>query len=84
MLGPLRELVRENTERYGKKTGFDGLTSLAIYNRACICNSPAETPLHSYADAVSELRRLFAENRGAFDRVLLYIALVPGRVLKVC
>jgi hypothetical protein len=84
MLGPLRELVREKTGRYGKKTGFDDLTLLAIYNQACMYNSPAETPLHSYENAVAELRRLFAENRGAFDRVLLYIALVPGRVLKVC
>jgi hypothetical protein len=84
MLGPLRELVREKIAHYGANTGFDDLSLLVIYNQACMYNSPAETPLHSYEDAVAELKRLFAQNRGAFDRVFLYIALVPGRVLRVC
>jgi putative PIN family toxin of toxin-antitoxin system len=84
MLGPLRNLVREKTEHYGKNTGFDDLTLLVVYNQALFYNSPAETPLHSYEDAVEEIRKLFADNRGPFDRVLLYVSVLPGRVLKVC
>jgi len=39
--------------------------------------------LHSFDDAAAELRRLIGDNRGAFDRVFLHIALEPGRVLRV-
>jgi hypothetical protein len=84
MLGPLRELVADKIAHYGKKSGFDDLSLLVIYNEACMYNSPAETPFHSYEDAVSELKRLFTDNRGSFDRVFLYIAVNPGaRVLTV-
>jgi len=84
MLGPLRELVGAKVAHYGAKSGFDDLSLLVIYNRACMYNSPAETPLHSYDDAVAELKGLFDRNRGAFNRVFLYIAVEPGsRVVKV-
>ena len=83
MLGPLRELVEDKISHYGADSRFDDLTLLVIYNQACMYNSPADTPLHSYEDAVAELKRLFDKKRGAFNRVLLYIAVNPGaRVLK--
>jgi hypothetical protein len=84
MFKPLREIVAEKVGRYGaKRSGFDDLSLLVIYNRAAIYNSPAETPFHTFDDAAAELKQLIAENRGPFDRVFLYIALEPGRVLQV-
>ena len=86
MFKPLREIVAAKLAHYGAgRSGFEDLSLLVIYNRAAIYNSPAETPLHSYDDAVAELRQMIGDNRGPFDRVLLYIALMPGaRVFPVC
>jgi hypothetical protein len=84
MLKPLRQLVTEKIGHYSsKRTGFDDLSLLVIYNLAAIYNSPAETLFHSFDDAAAELKQLIAQDRGAFDRVFLYIALQPGRVLQV-
>jgi len=86
MRRPLRQLVAEKIWHYGTtNTGFDDLSLLVIYNRAAIYNSPVETPLHSYEDAVAELKRVIGNNRGAFNRVFLYIAVRPGeQVFHVC
>ena len=82
MWKPLREIVAEKIGHYAKsRLGFDDLSLLIVYNQAWIYNSPAETPLHSFDDAAAALRRMIRDNRGAFDRVFLYIALEPGRVL---
>lgn len=84
MFKPLRQLVAEKVGHYAAtRTGFDCLCLVVFYNLAWIYNSPAETPLHSFEDAVAELNRLFSSNRGPFDRVFLYVALIPGRVLRV-
>lgn len=86
MFVPLREIITAKIGHYGAtRSGFDRLFLLVIYNQAAIYNSPAETPLHTYDGAVAELKQLIGENRGPFDRVLLYIAIDPGgRVLQVC
>ena len=85
MFKPLREIAAEKISHYATtRTGFDDLSLLVIYNQAWIYNSPAETPLHSFDDAAAELKQLIGDNRGPFDRVFLYIALEPGRVLRVC
>jgi hypothetical protein len=85
MRKPLRELVATKVGHYAAThTGFDDLSLLVIYNRAAIYNSPADTPLHSYDDAVAELKRAIGSKRGPFDRVYLYIAVKPGeRVFRV-
>lgn len=83
MLTPLRETVKDKVKHYGR-TKFAHLALLVIYNRAWLYNSPAETPLHSFEDAVSELRQMLGDNLGPFDSVFLYIALQPGRVIRVC
>jgi hypothetical protein len=85
MLIPLRDLVTEKIDHYGKKTGFDHLSLLVIYNQALTYNSPADTPLHSYDDAVKNVQAVTREDRGAFDSVFLYIAVNPGaRVIRIC
>jgi len=53
------------------------------YNLAAIYDSPADTPLHSYEDAVEEVKRVRDGSWGAFSKVFLYIALVPGKVFRV-
>jgi hypothetical protein len=84
MFKPLRELVAEKIGHYGTtRTGFDDLSLLIIYNQTAIYNSPPETPFHDFDDAVVELREIIGDNRGPFDRVFLYLALEPGRVLRV-
>jgi hypothetical protein len=85
MFKPLREIVAEKIGHYAAtRTGFDHLSLIVIYNQAWIYNSPAETPLHSFDDAAAELRQKIGDDRGPFERVFLYIALEPGRVLRVC
>jgi hypothetical protein len=86
MARPLRDLVARKTAHYGaSRMGFDDLSLLLIYNRAAVYNSPPETPFHSIDDAVAEVKRVIGNNRGPFDRVLLYMAVRPGeRVLQVC
>ena len=85
MWKPLREIVAEKTGHYSKsRLVFDDLSLLIVYNQAWIYNSPAETPLHSFDDAAAELKRMIGDNRGVFDRVFLYVALEPGRALRVC
>ncbi len=84
MWKPLREIVAQKIGHYAASSmGFDHLSLIVIYNQAWIYNSPAEMPLHSFDDAAAELRREIGDNHGAFDRVFLYIALEPGRVLRV-
>jgi hypothetical protein len=79
MLKPLREIVAEKISHYAAtRTGFDDLSLLIIYNQAWIYNSPAETPFHNFEDLVAELKGMIGDNRGPFDRVLLYIALEPA------
>ena len=55
----------------------------ASYNLAAIYDSRADTPLHSYEDAVEEVKRVRDGSWGAFSKVFLYIALVPGKVFRV-
>jgi hypothetical protein len=79
MQGPLRELVDAKIGHYATaNTGFDDLSLLIIYNRAAIYNSPAETFLHTYEDAVTRVKQAIGERRGPFHRAFLYIALKPG------
>lgn len=83
MFKPLREIVAGKIAHYGSRTGFDDLALLVVYNRAAIYNSPADTPLHSYDDAAAELKQMIGNERGPFDRAFLFIALEPGRVLRI-
>jgi hypothetical protein len=84
MWTPLRELVAEKVSHYGSaRTGFWSLSLVVFFNLAAIYNSPAETPFHSYEDAVENLKYAMGADRGPFDRVFLYIALVPGKVFRV-
>jgi hypothetical protein len=85
MLIPLRDLMIEKIEHYGARTGFDQLSLLLVYHQAALYNSPADTPLHSYEDAVKRVRTVIGEDLGAFDSVFLYIAVNPGRrVMRIC
>lgn len=83
MWAPLRKLVADKIGHYGSTNiGFEVLSLVIVYNQALIYNSPAETPLFSFEDAVAELREMI-HDPSPFHRVFLHIALVPGRVLKV-
>jgi len=85
MLIPLRDLITEKIGHYAGRTGFGHLSLLVVYHQAVIYNSPADTPLHSYEDAVEKVRTVIGENRGAFDSVFLYVAVNPGqRVIRIC
>jgi hypothetical protein len=84
MFKPLRELIAEKIAHYGpNRTGFDGLSLVVFYNLAWIYNSPAETPLFTFEDAAARVRQLLSSGLGPFDRVFLFLALVPGRVLRI-
>jgi hypothetical protein len=84
MLEPLRELISEKVNHYAADgLGFDDLTLLISYNLAWLYNPPAETPFHSFEDAAAEISRFLEGDFGPFDRIILFIATKPGRVIHI-
>jgi hypothetical protein len=84
MLEPLRQLLSDKINHYAADSlGFDDLSLLVSYNLAWLYNPPAETPLHSFEDAVTEMSRFLDGDFGPFHRIFLFIATNPGRVLPI-
>ena len=54
-----------------------------FYNLAAIYNSPPDTPLHRLDDLIEEVKEIIRGGAGPFDRVFLYMALVPGKVYRL-
>jgi hypothetical protein len=63
--------------------GFDDVSLLLFYNLAAIYNSPADTPLHPLEGFVEDAKQVITDSAGPFNRVFLYMALVPGKVYQL-
>jgi len=77
-------LISEKINHYATQgLGFDDLSLVVSYNLAWLYNSPAETPRHSFEDAVAEISRFLDGDFGPFHRIFLFIAVDRGRVLRI-
>jgi hypothetical protein len=84
MPNPLKELIADKTSRYASSgMGFDDVSLLLFYNLAAIYNSPADTPLHPLEGFVEDAKQVITDSAGPFNRVFLYMALVPGKVYQL-
>ena len=84
MLEPLRELISDKITHYARNgLAFDDLSLLVSYNLAWLYNPPAETPFHSFEDAAVEIGRFLDGDFGPFNRIFLFIATEPARVLHI-
>ena len=80
MLAPLLNVALEKAQRYTKApTGFEHLTLLIYYDMAVLHNSPPETPWFGFEDAAKRLSSVLRGDGGVFDKVLLFVAVTPGR-----
>jgi hypothetical protein len=82
MLKPLRDLVSAKIDHY-KVDGYDHLSLLIHYDQAALYNSPVETPLHSFEDAVKHVTDYVDGDLGPFQSIYLFIWLNAGRVIRI-
>jgi hypothetical protein len=84
MFQALVELLLEKKEHYGGSgTGFDHLCLIIYYNSAVIYNTPAETLDFKFPDAVQAAKQFIGDDQDPFDKILVFIAVNEGRVLKI-
>jgi hypothetical protein len=84
MFQALVELLLEKKEHYGGSgTGFDHLCLIIYYNSAVIYNTPAETLHFKFPDAVQAAKQFIEDDPDPFDKILVFIAINEGRVLKI-
>ncbi len=80
----LSDRIKKKITKYGRSgTGFDHLCLIMHYDLAFIYNSPVETPLFKFSDAVRIVKQTIINDPGPFDSILLFIAADEGKVLKI-
>jgi hypothetical protein len=84
MLQPLFELLSEKKQHYASAgMGFDHLSLVIYYNSALLYNSPAETAIFKFADAVQASKEFLKDDPAPFDSVFLFISIDDGRVMRI-